>query len=266
MEKLYQLPFLTREMLRYEEGSQLSLVVRHRSFVSLSFTVRGATRNGAFSFKVDATGNANEQTSIVGVDDIPIWVSITTSPTIVTRNSIYVTLGLGVNSDIAYHLCSGYIFDSKSLSWPSASIGDPQPSQYGFVTTIFDPAPAAGSNWSYSIPAYQMYKIRGISFTLTTSATVANRRVHINFNTPQGGDFKLISSVDHAASLARVYTIFPMSSPGVFSSDNDIFIPMPDNLFLETDTTISSEVVNLQAGDQFSIVNIWVEKWFGYAE
>ena len=266
MEKHFEFPFLTREMLNFEQGTEIKLSVKYRTFIPVTFTVRGATRSGLFSHTITTSANQNETESLVALPDIPIWVNVTTPPFIYENGSIYIQLGIALNGNLAYALCSGYVNDSRSISWPNTNLHPPQPDTFGWMELKNVTNPSAGADWTKGLDVYSVSRIRSLQFTLTTSATVANRRVHLEFEDIEGGKFEVWSSVDQAASTTRIYSCCPVAGASSFADDNDILIPIPPNLVMKADSLIRTKTVNLQAGDQFSSISINTEQWFGYAE
>lgn len=262
----FEFPFLTREMLKFDHGTQIKLSVKYRTFEAVTFTVRGATRSGLFSHTVIAGINQNETESLVALPDIPIWVNISTPAQIVTNNVLYAQIAISLNGSLAYTLCAGYINDSRSMSWPSTNLKPPQPDTFGYHHLLNVASPGAGAEWSSSLGPYNVSRLRFMQFTLTTSATVANRRVHIGIDDNAGGFMEIASGTDQLLSQARVYSVCAIGGAPTFADDNDILIPWPAGLVLGTDTIIRSKTVNLQAGDQFSAITVNTEKWFGYAE
>lgn len=257
------LPFLTRDMLRFEQGTKFQLSVVFRSFVSQVITVRGATRQGLFTHAVAIAANNNETESLVALPDIPIWVSIVVAPNQTDVNSTYVQVGLKINGTLSLLMCSGYLYDSKGLSWPMSNIEPPLPSSFGRPISTIGSAPAAGSNVTFGLPIGIVARIKSLHFTLTTSAAVATRRVHLSIEHFEGHTYEIWPSTDQTASLTRKYQFPSGISIDSATHDDDILCPLPSDLVLSGDSIIRTNTVNLQAGDQFTGIGIFYEQWFG---
>lgn len=103
--------------------------------------------------------------------------------------------------------------------------------------------PAAGANFN-AAPAAGPFTIVGIGYTLTTSATVANRTAGV-----QVGGIVAAVNAPQAASLAVAYSFFPGAAETATTA------PIPGGPFA-AGTAIASLVANLQAGDQISAITL----------
>lgn len=115
--------------------------------------------------------------------------------------------------------------------------------------------PAAGSEWAEAVPAGEQWQPLALLAFLQTSAAVAARNPILSIAV--GG--LAIVKVPPAATL-------PDSSVGVFdfyrgalslNSQNTMTGPMPD-LVLPSGSTVGSQTGNIQAGDQWSSIVIYV--------
>lgn len=252
----FELPFLHRKMLRFEQATKFALVVQSNSVVATTVVVRGATRDGLFTIKHTTTSNEVTQTESFNLPDIPIWVSATVTKLDVEPDQVYVQLSFALDDDIMQPLCAGYIFGTNTVSWPSNNLKAPIPDAWSAPKTFSVTNPAAGSNFTFTGRIYSFAEIQSITFTLTTSATVANRRVHLSIFDGGLGNLDFHSSIDQTASQVRNYTCCAIGGAGSYANDNDIIIPIPPGLKGFTEYTISSDILNLQAGDQLTFVRV----------
>lgn len=249
-------PFLTREMLKFEKATSFALIVQSNSVVATTVVIRGATRDGLFTIKHTTTSNEVTQTESFNLPDIPIWVSATVTALDVEPDECYVQLSFALNGDVMQPLAAGYIYGTTTVSWPSNNIKSPVPDAWSAPKTTAVSNPAAGSNFTFTNKSYTFSEIISVTFTLTTSATVANRRVHLSIFDGGLGNLDFHSSTDQAASLTRNYTCCAIGGAGSYANDNDIIIPIPPNLKGFAEYTIASDILNLQAGDQLSLVKV----------
>lgn len=139
---------------------------------------------------------------------------------------------------------------------------------FDFYGTIA--APAAGTNYADQslVGAGTRFQLWAISFTLTTSAVVANRRVQLVFRF----DHTLLTEVDMLLVQAQVVqpastTVRYLVSPGYVDSQAIVTsrvlmrLPWPVELWVPsgagTGWTLDSDVENLDVGDQLSQARTW---------
>ena len=257
----FSLPFLTREMLKFEQATAFGIKITSISGVTGTVVIRGATRSGAFTLKHALSATNAEVNETFGIPDIPIWLTATISGSGAINGEIYLRASLVLNSDIAQTYFAGYVYDTRSLSWPVASVVPPVPPELGRIRQISASNPAAGSDPVINLSVSRLTKINYGTATLTTSATVANRVVHFVVTPVGATQLNFISSVTQTASLTRQYTFAPVPTAGVYSDDNDIIVPIPSNIIGYDEYDVRIQTTNLQAGDQWSGVSIGVEEW-----
>ena len=97
--------------------------------------------------------------------------------------------------------------------------------------------------------------------TLVTDANAANRRVHLDIQEVAGGRLDFHSSVDHAASLSRVYTFVPIGAGLSMADDNDIIVPIAPGIVLGPGGVLATLTTNRQTGDDFGSMVAWVKQW-----
>jgi hypothetical protein len=123
-----------------------------------------------------------------------------------------------------------------------------------YINTTLNPAnPGAGNQ----IPATAISPhgtIVSVQFTLTTSATVANRVAAITIN---GVTYS--AAVAQTASLVETYTFFPgaVATTVLPGTGGQLSVPIPPGIIVTTGT-ISSAITGLQAGDTITAISIVV--------
>jgi len=116
--------------------------------------------------------------------------------------------------------------------------------------------PAAGQNWTFTVPANTVYKLDTFSFTLVTSATVATRFITLEFTDASGNIiFAATNGTGQAASLTARTTasrfINYLAVAGSNASGSQF--PLPD-VWLPAGYIVKVVTTNLDAADQFSAV------------
>ncbi len=254
-------PFLTRDMLRFGKELKLELRIYTQANDIFTVSIRGITRSGIINFKHITIATSSVTSTIFRLDDFPIALGIKNTVGNAAQSQIWASAELLVNSDIAIPLCSGLISRLKGISYPLIHSSDQRPSG-GFLTSQDTADPAAGAQLDYFIPSAQSWKIFFANMTLVTDATVANRRLHVNFVDSGGSICRCIASVDQAASVTRNYSIAPYPSLLTAGDNTDILIPMPTNIILRGDSEITTTVTNMAVGDNLSIMKIYHEKYY----
>lgn len=255
------LPFLTRDMLAFKHGLRFQLRIDTHSFASGSIFIIGFTREGTFKFSHTPNTDSLVKTETFQIPDMPIMVSVIDGSGIREQGQTYAQLNLVINGDILHQLTSGYVYGRKGLSWPLSNVQDMRPGG-GALVGRQSSNPAAGAELSHLIPQGQQWRIRGMSFTLVTDATVVDRTVHILVSAGGGASYDFIAPVVQPASETKLYTCYPASVGGQTNGGNDIHIPIPPDFLLPTLSTIATETTNLQAGDNFGVMTFDLEMFF----
>lgn len=133
----------------------------------------------------------------------------------------------------------------------------------GSTSQPFRPAdtasnPAAGSEISITVPANERWRLMSMMFTFATDATVSNRRPHIVIDDGANPLWEWVMPVDQAASLSIRYsggvTTSEFAGPGApRQSVTSFSIPQ---VTLESGWRIITNTTNLQAGDDYSAVEV----------
>lgn len=156
-------------------------------------------------------------------------------------------------------LASGYVAFDLALGWPGSGICSPLDGP-GILRSITGTNPAAGAEIVEVVPTNARWLLRGFVATLTTSATVANRSVHLRVDDGVTGLFDSSPGFAHVASIPRNYNFSARVSPTV-GVDNEIYCSIPEDLRLFSGWRISTSTGLLQAGDDWGAPQLLVEEW-----
>lgn len=134
-------------------------------------------------------------------------------------------------------------------------------SQVSFLQTAVGATPAAGAEFTIKAPGQGLWRIISLSFTLATSAVVANRRVALLADDQTDVYFAAASSVDLTASLTtRVSAFGGAAATGVVGGAINIALPR-DGLPLQPGHRLRSSTLNLDVGDQYSAIRALVQEY-----
>lgn len=113
--------------------------------------------------------------------------------------------------------------------------------------------PAAGANFNATLSNTQYATLLQVQYTLTTSATVANRQAGITANA-----VIFQSPMTQPAGIAATYTFAPglPVSSGVAAAGSVNTYPIPSGLIIPPGNLVNSNILNIQAGDQISAITI----------
>ena len=255
------LPFITRKMLAFEEGVVFQLEIIGRSSDGDDIDIIGITKEGTFKFTFTPTSNGLKTTKTIGLTDIPIFVSAHTQGVEVLHGETYITMYLLANGERIMRLCSGYVDSGAGIGWPATQAEPSIPNRGHFVSKT-GADQAAGEEILQTIPANEIWFMKGLFVTLVTSSTAANRRVHFKFQL-HGNAKKLevISPELQTASLTRNYHLLPYGAAQPTGTDNDICINLPPELILRDGSLIETETENFQVGDNFGTPGYIYEKF-----
>lgn len=122
------------------------------------------------------------------------------------------------------------------------------------------PNPAAGSDWTFTVPGGCIMRMLGGTATLTTSATVANRNLGMvtrMFGQP-------VQLAANTANITASSTATPLYQLGTTTNLLSVIMGYSQIVFvtqwLNEGDSISSFTTNLQAADQYSGIYLAIEE------
>ena len=121
------------------------------------------------------------------------------------------------------------------------------------VITFADPA--AGAEFSYTVPAGERFEIIALRIRLTTAVAVANRAVHLRFRDASANViYGSVSNVNQTASFIGEYNFGSgLGTVGELSTQEfEAYGPMPKGFIMLPGWTIVTVTSNIQAADQWN--------------
>lgn len=254
-----QLPFITRKMLDFGESANFTLIIDTMSASSYtsSLNIQGMTKAGVFKYSCTIETGGALQTFSFKLPDIPIFLSIIEENPNIGPNNVWVIVKLGVNGDVGMILTQGYPSDRIGISWPIQQ-QVPALAENGANTLVTVAVPAAGAEWSVTIPANQKWEIRSIFFIFTASAVVASRRPGVEIKFPTNVYFSIPTVADVIISQAYTFNFY---KGAISINDATGFrqtAPLPEKIIVGASIVINSLTTNIQAGDQYSEIRMEV--------
>ena len=226
----------------------------------------GEVKIGEHRFVSDATRTPTNTTFGL-TEGYLLSLVVFCSTTDIGRGRFYVRAAIGRSSaatnDLVETLCAGYLEAQRGLSWPFGTI-EPACGGQGNITDATGADPAAGVEWSITVPFGARWRLISVHASLVTDATVANRFAMINVaNTGGLRIFRANSNTAHTASINGLYS-FSAAPRTVDGANNTFNIGLPPDLWLLSGDVISSIVQNLQAGDNWGAPVARVEEWLTF--
>jgi len=156
-------------------------------------------------------------------------------------------------------LIADYITDTRRLAWPVDVLSRPTDG-LGLISSVAGSDPAAGAEWSITVPAGARWRVLGVIATLTTSATVASRIATLVVD---DGTNWLYNSAAQTAQGASQYVVYCWGAalPSAATAGGVSNNPLPTGLDLAPGYRLRSSTANLQVGDDWSAPRALVQEW-----
>ena len=121
--------------------------------------------------------------------------------------------------------------------------------------------PAAGAEWSQTVPPGQLWEILEVRYLFVTDATVVNRTINIRMMNGGSVMVQVGNPTYQMGGLTRAYrwmTNFPLfiNQVGNANTPNEMQGPLPDKIIVADGDTILSSTGNLQPGDAYSGIDM----------
>lgn len=253
--------FLTREMLKWGNKTEISLRISSQSSSTEELVIHGITREGKISFRHNPTNNSILKVDDFRIVDLPIYVSVTDPGAGLSQGETFARLSLVVGGNVIFEYASGWVYRQKSLSWPGPIAADMRPGG-GFITTETTDDPAANTEVRIEVPAGEIWKLIGIRGGLTTDANAATRHVEIDIDDGSQDNFNLRAGQTQIESLTRTYSFYDAGHIDTTIPGDHIMGHLPSNIVLRAGGAISTDTENLQAGDNWTSMFIYIERYF----
>lgn len=164
-------------------------------------------------------------------------------------------------------LFADYVTAQMGVGFPTGRIISPQEGP-GNINISTPGNPAAGANLILQVPNNARWLLRGLGFTLTTSATVATRIVQLALHNTAAGNIEPIiitATISQAASLTQAYDFVPISFFTEVAGGANSLVPIPADFrgigIAGANDDFRTSILNLQGTDQVSAVKLQVEEW-----
>lgn len=257
-----QLPFLTREMLKFGNKTPMKIRLNVAADIIGTLILQGITRSGLISLEARTSNDGKLNTTEIGIDDFPIMISVTDKTKFFSPKQCWVSVELEMFDQEIVTLCSGFVYLDKGVSYPAITQEDNMPGR-GYIVEEVTLNPAAGDEILETIPAGEKWLVHSASVTLVTSAAGGTRKPHFVFRNDNGNELHVFSYANIATSKT---TLLCLGQYGYVpdAEDNDV-IPFsaPPNIWMLPAGTITTETNGMMSGDNYGLMTLIVEKFFG---
>ncbi len=183
-------------------------------------------------------------------------------PTFPRRGQTYAALYLNKNpvggSLIQAPLGAGYLDSQHIVGWPygrmQAAAEGP-----GVLTSVLGTAPAAGADWTQTVPSFARWRVRAVRATLTTSAAAGTRQVFLVADDGANTFYAPPSSLGQGPNQTITYDFVPGTTFLTFTGGVQPVV-IPQDLVLDAGHRVRSLTGTLQAGDQWTAPRLLIEE------
>lgn len=131
----------------------------------------------------------------------------------------------------------------------------------GYRRSIIATVPAAGANYVHRVPGDKAERLMGITFTLTTSATVANRAVTIDYARANVGTYLQDgAAVVQTAGSAQVYNGSDNRANSEWNTGTAVLFPLWGGI-LEPGETFGITVASIDTTDALTGIIYTIETY-----
>lgn len=132
--------------------------------------------------------------------------------------------------------------------------------------------PPVGVEWTFQVPQVPegvWWRIKAISYRLTTSAVVANRLTHPLYKTGRGGQvyaigFDAQAIVANADVVIHAHELSPsggsIGTPGAGQQARHV-MPLPYGILVPAGFVVESETYSLDAGDAYTDIRVLAQEY-----
>lgn len=156
-------------------------------------------------------------------------------------------------------LAQGYVTDTQRRSWPGSPF-ELSTEGPGVVRSITGSDPAAGAEFTETVPANTRWRVISLLVSLVTSATVASRLPLFYVDDGATTVFVAAPSATQAASSTVSYLLSGIGVHGSLGGVMGVSLPL-DDFYLSAGYRLGATTFSLQVGDNYGAPQLHVEEW-----
>lgn len=260
-EKALPLPFIVRDMLRFEGAAAFDLEVTTASDTAEAVEVTGMTREGFFRFNFTTTSDSLRISRTFAIPDLPTWVNVRPTGLTGQANAINALVYLLINKTRVQLLCQGQLSHMYAINWPQQSPLVPMQGR-GKSKAILGADPAANVEATITVPDGQYWILKSVRGTLVTDANAATRAAVLTITHRNGEIIQCPAAGTQVASLTNKYNWFAGAAAINDATGLQKSQPLPLDLMLPPGSTIDTATTNRQVTDNWGPLSALVEIFF----
>lgn len=176
----------------------------------------------------------------------------------------FVVLSLGTGSGAAFNeletIAAGDVTSVHRIAWPGSPIRSSLEGA-GALRTIAGTTPAAGAEISETVPTGARWELLNFTYTLVTSATVANRDSALVIDDGANVLYTSAAQAVQTASTTRIYHHVQGYGAPFVDSSNRFTSVFPTGLRLAAGYRLRTSTSAIQVGDQYGAPIYTVREW-----
>jgi hypothetical protein len=179
------------------------------------------------------------------------------------RGQTFVELGLlrgaGGQGDVVDVLVKDYVAESEPIGFPGSPVVSAVAGA-GARRVVAGADPAAGVEWSITVPTDARWRFIALRVLLVNDATVASRVPVFVFDDGANEFYNVAAQIALVASQTGSYSIGG-GQGSAQSVGTSMTLPAPQDFYLGAGFRIRSNTSNLQAGDNWTAPQALIEEW-----
>lgn len=172
---------------------------------------------------------------------------------------VQVQRGLGGATMPIGALVSGYVTATQPIAFPAGRVRGSLEGA-GVVRSVAGAAPAAGADFSVTVPTGARWRLYSVIASFVTSIAVANREMVLVIDDGATELARIPQGVAQVASLTRAYSFYEAAERNTIAQAGAFTAALPIVPLL-AGSRIRSAVANIDAADQFGAPQVLVEEW-----
>jgi hypothetical protein len=268
-------PFWARSLLApsavYFDGTDILRVTTVGNTGSVTITLSGRTlgpANNIRPFSAQFTASSN-RAALRNIERMPegwllgLTVSVTGgSPTSgAVWAQVDIVRGEGSAALSLQPIVSGFVSATSPLLYPGGVSAGPLDGA-GNLRSITGSTPGAGAEISETVPAGARWEVLGFRAQLVTAVAVANRVGQLDLDDGANVFYRSASQDVQSASLTLHYSWGQGFMASRAPAGIEINLGLPNNIRLGPGYRLHTNTLNIQAADQWSVIQYLVREWF----
>ncbi len=189
--------------------------------------------------------------SVIATSGAPLWGQCWVR--------VQIVRGLGGATMVIGALVSGYVTASQPVALPGGRMRGSLDGQ-GVIRAVTGTNPAAGANFSVTVPTGARWRLQSLDVSMVTSGTAANREMVLVIDDGTTILARVPQGTAQIASLTRTYSYYESASRNTIAQAGNFDAALPPIVLL-AGSRIMSAVTNIEVDDDIGAPTLLVEEW-----